>query len=146
MTVSGESGLITYVFESIEKISFKYLKCYSWPMVVASCTIFSHILQKCITFWILHWPSSQQPSLPPFFVDSFLTEVECIRWAEQWVLAVSVGGQECNERKFISKDKGWTRQGYEPSRAQNWLKWKWIHSTSHYSTLQNCTATHGKLL
>jgi len=65
VTDSGKSGLIAY-FKVSRKHGFKYLKCYSSPMPVATCMNFLHVLQKYVTFQIIHWPSSQQPSFPWF--------------------------------------------------------------------------------
>jgi len=52
VTVSGKTGLIAHSQIS-RNGGFKYSRCYSLPMVVATRTKFSHVLQQSITFQIL---------------------------------------------------------------------------------------------
>jgi len=65
VTVSGKTGLTAHSQVS-RNGGFKYSKCCSLPMVTATRTKFSHVLQQSITFQILQWRSSQQLSFPPF--------------------------------------------------------------------------------
>ena len=53
VTESGKTGLMAY-FKVSGGNDFKYLKCYSLPMVLATCRNFSHIIEQCITFQIIH--------------------------------------------------------------------------------------------
>jgi len=54
------------------------------------------------------------------------------------------GGWGSRRAKILlnRKTKGWVWPSYGPFRAQNWLIWKDIYSTSHYSTRWSCTTTH----
>ena len=48
VTGSGKTGLMANLKVSRNN-GFKYLKCCSSPMVLATCTKFSHIIEQCIT-------------------------------------------------------------------------------------------------
>jgi len=65
VTVSGKTGIIAHI-QVLRNAGFKYSRCRSLPMVVATHNKYSHVLQKCITFQILQWRSNQQLSFPPF--------------------------------------------------------------------------------
>ena len=53
VTQSGKTGLIAHLKVS-RNAGFKYSECCSLPMVVATRTKFSHVLQQFITFQIIH--------------------------------------------------------------------------------------------
>jgi len=52
VTVSGKTGLIAHL-QVLRNAGFKYFRCCSLPMVIATSTKLSHVLQQCITFQIL---------------------------------------------------------------------------------------------
>jgi len=143
VTVSGKTGLIT----SIKKWWFKYSRCcnYNLPMVVATRTKFSHVLQQCITFQILQWRSSEQLSFLPFYIvfKPRLTVSGDVQ--KGWVAGAWKVGKMV-WKIFMRKVYGWIRPSYKPFRAQNWLKWKEFKTTSHNPTPRSCTATHSHLL
>ena len=53
VTISGKTGLIAHIKVS-RNVGFQYSECYSWPMVVAAHTKFSHVSQQFLTFLIIH--------------------------------------------------------------------------------------------
>jgi len=60
-------------------------------MAVVTCNNFSHVLDLPD-----HPLTKQSTTKFPAILDSFLTKVDCIRKAEQWVVVGAVVGQRFN--------------------------------------------------
>jgi len=65
VTWSDKIGLIAY-FKASRNDGFKYSACWNLPLVVATCTNFSHILYIFLTFKTIYCTSNKQQNFLPF--------------------------------------------------------------------------------